>query len=195
MTGSDLDWDGLRAVWDAGRPASPDRVAELRVAVRRQQSRLRLVLAGEILLTVVMLGMLAALWVARPGPRMTALGTFALVHTILVWTLVLLARRGHWAMPVASTVREALAARARHLAGRRRALALVAGLCGVELIAVPGLLGWLERVAPARSGSAPPAAALAVLLVVLVWIAWEYRRVGREQARLVTLARELDAVP
>lgn len=195
MTGSDLDWEGLRALWDGGQPASPDRVAELTLAVRRQHSRLRWVLAGEILLTVAMLGMLAALWVTTPGPRMTTLGTFALVHTILVWTLVLRARRGLWTLPVAGPVREALAARVKHLAGRRRALELVGGLCLVELVAVPGLLWWLQRVAPARPGFAPSLAALAVLVAVLAWIAWEHRRVGREQARLTALARELDGGP
>lgn len=194
MTDRDLDWGALSALWNAGGPAPADRVAELKRVVHRQHRRLRLVVAAEIGLTVVMMGLLMLVWVRAPGPRTTTLGTFALVHSAVVWALVLWNRRGHWSLPETGTVRDTLVARRAHLQRRHRTLIAMRRLCVAELVTLPFLFWALERGYPAGTARTlvSGAVAIAVLGAVVAWAGWEGRRIGRWQSELDALARELD---
>lgn len=187
MTQADVEWEVLQEVWNAPDPAADTRVAALRLAVRRQVTRLRLALVGEVALTLAVFVSLALVWRRAPGVRTAVIIAAALVHTAVIWAFAIRNRRGHW-HPRADTVRDAVEARQTHCRRRLASHRFVTGLSAIE--------GALMALVLAVSDTArlPILLSMAFLAGAVLWAAWDGARLRRELTALDAFNRELDSI-
>jgi hypothetical protein len=179
---ADREWDGLAAVW---RDTEVDRAGEIRALVRRQSRRMRYLLALEVVVTIVVLGLVASIAIRRPGPVTFWWALASVLHTAVVWAFAWWNRRGVW-RPMAETTSAYLRLALDRTLRQRRAAWFAIGLVAIEGAV---MFAWVE-LEPAR-GVWPWISAATVFLgaiavsVVLLLVS------GRRLARLRALDRAM----
>jgi hypothetical protein len=174
----DLELEAWRRQWQA----DSDVPADLRRKVARGTRNMRLTLASEVLVTVIMGGgsTLRAVW--EPRAEMWVLAGMIWVFLAAAWSFAIVTRRGAWS-PEAPTTAEFVDLSIRRCRGKLAAARFGVWLYFAEVIFS---LAWLYRV-PARRVPAPAIIYVLVTPVVLLGVA-RYRR--RALAELASL-REL----
>lgn len=169
-------WGDLAATWRTQDQATVGPVEPIRRAVDRQTAMLRLVVVGEVLVTVVAVGVVW--WVLAAERQAVRLGWVgaAGLHTAIVWTFVLWNRRGIW-KPLGQSTAGYLRLAIERLHRQRLSADFVLGLIGLEF---GGLVVW----ALVRQGATEPGAvaqgarmigaAAAVSSIAVLW-AWRQR--------------------
>jgi hypothetical protein len=185
MTQTDVELQQLREVWNEPDPGSNARVATLHRAVAGQALRLRLTLAGEIVLTVASLVTLFIVWRRVPGTRTAIIIAATLIHTAGIGAPGVCHRRGQW-NPVAVTLRDAVMVRRAHYRRRLAAYRFVVWLAAIEsilllvLLALPDITRW------------PILFTLLFLAVAVAWTVFDSGRLRRELGALDEFAREIE---
>ena len=183
-TTGEREWGELAAAWQLVDDHGTERL--MRAAVTRQSRLMRILLGGEIILTVGVLGWVGYLVAERPTPTMIGWGIAALVHSGLVWGFAMWNRRGVWA-PLGESTREYLALALERARREAQAARFVIGLMSIETLAV---IGYVRSVRPLATGWSwlVPAA---VIVSALGWAIHRLVHSGRNIARLRSTAREL----
>jgi hypothetical protein len=96
---ADRELDAWRREWQADTPALPD----LKARVERETRMMRMFVAAEILVTVVIGGGSLVLALLSPGLDMLVLTIGVWVFIAIAWTISFLLRRGAWAPVTATT--------------------------------------------------------------------------------------------
>jgi hypothetical protein len=185
---ADREWEDLGQVWRAGPAPGAERwVREL---VTRQTRLFRVMLATEVLITVVVLGAVAWTVVVERTAVALGFGLAALVHSGVIWGFSLWNRAGVW-RPLGESTREYLALARERCRRERRAANFVFGLLLTEGVLLGAWLGYAQSIdAPVRRGGwwIPPAA---VFVGAFVWAFWVRRRAEARLIRLVGVERSL----
>jgi hypothetical protein len=177
----DLELEAWREQWQADAPAP----ADLRRKVARGSRNLRLLLALEALVTVVMGGGSALLAAMEPRTEMVVLSAAIWVFLAAAWAFAVVNRRGVWS-PVAASTAEFLDLSIRRCQRRLAASAFGAGLYFVE---VAFCLTWLYWVPERRT--ALPAVVFAVLTPLFVAaLVWYRRRTRAELEKLLEMREQ-----
>ncbi len=181
----DLELEAWREQWQADTEVP----ADLRRKVERGSRTLRLVLAVEVLITVVLGGLDAIGDDGDDGPAYRDGGPFAAVWVFLsvAWTFAIMNRRGAWS-PLAVSTAEFLDLSIRRCQGRLASSGFGTGLYFVEMAFCLTWLYW----DPARRGPLPAiifSLATPIFVVGLI----RYRRKTRaELEKLLELQRHPD---
>jgi hypothetical protein len=185
----DTELENWRREWQSEAEVPRD----LRARVERQSRWMRIVIAADILVTVVIGGGTVALAVRAPQPDMVLLAAATWLFIAAAWTFRLVADRGLWSRPAMNTAAfvELLVRRCR----ARLKATLFAGVLYVCEMAF--CLGWIYRHSAGRTAlgtwlffsSAFIDMVWLVTLVFFAFVFW-YRR--KKRAELVWLRRLID---
>ena len=170
--------------------------AHLRMMVARQTRWMRIALAAEILVTVVMGGGVTLLALRSPALDMLVLAAATWLFIIVAWVISVGVNRGNWKPAALDTV-SFLEVSIRRCLSRLTSLAFAAGLFVCEIVFC---LGWIYR----RSGK-PRQPLTSWLLfgslgvdiawvLTLIFVAsgfWYWRKKRAELAHLLDLQAEL----
>ena len=186
-------WQAVGVTWrtDEHRvlPLS-DRIAQ---RVHRQSRRLRMILAGEIVLTIAMLIMSFTIVARGNGAGTLRVGAVVLLYTAAVWAFALWNRRGVW-RPYAETTAEfvqLLRVRAERRIRSARFTQVVMGLTvilfGREVATTwrAGFASTLERGVWMLFGL--------YSVGIVAWSIWYERKARREVRELAAFQRQLGA--
>jgi len=186
----DTELDAWRRQWQAATDVPPD----LRRKVQRQSRFMRITLASEIVVTVVIGGGATALAVRAPQAEYLVLAAVVWLLFAAAWTFGLVTRRGLWS-PGAPDTAAFLELSIRRCRSRIKAAAFGTVLYFVEIVFC---LTWIyqhdarSQVSPVRAflGSTTVLAVSFVTVVFVAWIIMYRRRLRRELACLLDLQRE-----
>lgn len=185
----ELGWTELARTW-VGNGADPiSAEAAIRRSVDRQSRLLRLIVVGEVVVTVVTVAVVW--WVLVTEREVIRVGWVigVLLHTSVIWVFVLWNRRGIWG-PLGQSTAEYLRLAKERLRRQRQSAEFVLGLIGVELVA---LLVWAVNGA-AGAGPRLGFALVSPGVVSAVAIWWAVRHRARATValdRLAALERQL----
>lgn len=189
----DAELEAWRQEWQSA--AEPSVAAELRTRVEKQTRHMRLMLAGDILVTVVIGGYTAAWAAVSRTPDVAALATGTWVFILTAWVFAILNHRRSWT-PAASNTAAFLELSIERCRGRLRALWFGAILYAVEIVFC---LTWIYRYKSVRT----PLTAAQFLMsgtaigVIIITVAFaeflrrHRRNKTRELAALVELQRQM----
>lgn len=187
---SDLDtaWEAASVTWRTAEHHAT--VLRLARRVRVQSDQLRLILAGEIVLTLVILVVSGAAIIRHGGAGALRVGTMVLLYTAAIWAFTLWNRRGVWT-PYGETTADFVALLRVRAQRRIRSawfsqivICLAAVLMAREIAAA-----W--RVGEVRSVDWVWIGLSAYSVAVIVWGVWTWRRARREIRDLDALTQEL----
>jgi lipid-A-disaccharide synthase-like uncharacterized protein len=176
----DLELDAWRKQWQADTEVP----ADLRRKVERGSRNLRLLLALEVLITVV-IGGGSTLWATMERrTEMVVLCSAVWLFLGAAWTFAILNRRGTWS-PVAVSTTEFLDLSIRRCQRRLASAGFGAGLYLVEMAFCLTWLYW----DPARRGPLPVIVYVVATPFVAVGLVRYRRKTRAELARLLDLQR------
>ncbi|MEO8452496.1 MAG: hypothetical protein ABI647_22070 [Gemmatimonadota bacterium] len=180
----DEEWARLGAVWRTDERAVPV-AGVLAERVRRHSRRLRAVMAIEVGVTIVALGLV---WRALPAvPVRTAWAVAAGLHSLIGWAFVLWNRRGIW-RPSAETTRAYVALERERIERQVRTGWFVIGLVTVEA-ALFAIVSWRT---PAWRGSPVPwILGVGIFGGFALWGVWWLVRARRARREINALAETL----
>lgn len=177
-----MSMDAELEVWSREWQSETAVPVDLRKAVERQSRWMKIALAADILVTVVMGGATLALAVGLPRPGYVLLAAVTWFFLAAAGTFSLWVNRGNWS-PAALNTAAFVELSVRRCRGRLAAVWFGAGLYVVE---VAFCLGWLYRYAP-RPWTPPWSWLLPATLVCFAGLVWYRRKKRAELAWLLTL--------
>jgi hypothetical protein len=185
-------WQALGAIWRTGERRATTLHEQLATRVRRQSDRLRIIVAGEIVLTLSMLVASGAVIVRNAGASAVRTGAMVLLYTAAIWAFTLWNRRGIWSPYGESTADFVALLRLR---AQRRIR--TAWFC-ISVISLAAIVMSREIAAAWRVGTATLAdwvwiALGAYSLSVVIWSVAYWRLARREIRELDVLSRELNS--
>lgn len=186
----DIGWAAASVTWRTGEHQSATLTEQLARRVRRQSDSLRLILAGEIVLTLVILVVSGAAIIRNAGAGALRVGAMVVLYTAAVWAFTLWNRRGIWA-PYGETTADFVAL-LRVRAQRRIRTAWFSQI----VITVAALLLSREMQAAWRAGEVSLVDWVWIYFgvytaAVIVWSVWYRRQARREMRELDALLRDL----
>lgn len=191
----EFNWQALGAIWRTGERRSTTLHQQLATRVRRQSDRLRIIVAGEIVLTLSMLVASGAVIVRNAGASAVRTGAMVLLYTAAIWAFTLWNRRGIWSPYGESTADFVALLRVR---AERRIRS--AWFC-ISVIVLAVIVFSREIAAAWRAGGTITftdwvwIALGAYSLSVVIWSVAYWRLARREIRELDGLARELGERP
>ena len=185
-------WQALGAIWRTGERRTTTLHQQLATRVRRQSDRLRIIVAGEIVLTLSMLVASGAVIVRNAGASAVRTGAMVLLYTAAIWAFTLWNRRGIWSPYGESTADFVALLRLR---AQRRIR--TAWFC-ISVISLAAIVMSREIAASWRVGTTTLAdwvwiALGAYSLSVILWSLAYWRHARREIRDLDVLSRELNS--
>ncbi|HJU74553.1 MAG TPA: hypothetical protein VJ717_12465 [Gemmatimonadaceae bacterium] len=186
----EASWEHLGALWRTDEHPVVPLSQRLANRVRRQSDRLRVIVVGEIVLTLAMLVGSGAVIVRNGGASAVRSGATVLLYTGAIWAFTLWNRRGLWS-PYAESTADFIALLRVRAQRRVRTAWFCLVVISLATIVVFRVLGTTWRV-----GAATPVdwiwiawAAYSALLVV--WSLWYWYRARQEIRELDAIASEL----
>ena len=183
-------WQALGAIWRTGERRTTTLHEQLATRVRRQSDRLRIIVAGEIVLTLSMLVASGAVIVRNAGASAVRIGAMVLLYTAAIWAFTLWNRRGIWSPYGESTADFVALLRLR---AQRRIR--TAWFC-ISVISLAAIVMSREIAAAWRVGTGTLVdwvwiALGAYSLSVILWSVAYWRHARREIRELDAIARQL----
>lgn len=183
---SDLDagWEAAGVTWRTDEHQNT--MLQLARRVRIQSDQLQLILAGEVVLTLLMLGASGAVIMRQGGAGALRVGAMVLLYTAAIWAFTLWNRRGVWA-PYGETTLDFLALL------RVRAQRRIQSAWFSQIVICLAMVVMAREIAAAwREGEVRSVdwvwiGLSAYSVAVIVWGVWTWRRARRE-------IRDLDAL-
>ncbi len=186
-------WQAVGITWrtDEHRALTmSERVAQ---RVHRQSRRLRLILAGEIALTIVMLVMSFTIVARYNAAGTLRVGAMVLLYTAAVWAFTLWNRRGVW-RPYGETTAEFVELLRVRAHRRIRSARFTQVVIGVAVILVGREVEAVWRAGSASTWERGVWTAFAVYSVGMVaWSIWYELKARREVRELADFQRQLRA--
>jgi Flp pilus assembly protein TadB len=177
----DLELDDWREQWQADTEVP----ADLRRKVERGSRNMRLLLAAEVL-TTVLVGGGATLWAAMdPRTEMVVLSVAVWLFFGAAWMFTMMNRRGMWS-PAAVSTSEFLDLSVRRCRMRLLSSGFGAGLYVAEMVFCLIWLYW----DPARREPLPAVIFGVATPVFVVWLVRDRRKTRAELERLLELQRQ-----
>ena len=192
MTARLDDWETLSVAWRAAPVEHPLGIDTLRRTVHRRQRELIAVLAAEVAITLLVVGLTVRL--LRGGfNRATGTGAaLVLLWTATVWAFTIWNRRGTW-RPLAATTKEYLRLSRQRIVAGGRTVTFVRASVSVYAIAYGGW--FITRVTwqtQAREAQMIWLFAVAYCSLLLAWSVWYARRLKVDLQRTESIERSLD---
>jgi hypothetical protein len=183
-------WQAIGVTWRTDEHRVTTSAEHLAQRVRRQSDRLRLIVVGEIALTVAMLVASGAVIVRNAGASAVRVGLMVVLYTAAVWAFTLWNRRGVWS-PYGETTADFVGL-LRVRAQRRIRSAWFSQI----VISVAVILVAREIEAAWRAGEITVVdwvwiALGAYSLAVILWSTWYRLQAQREIRQLDALAQDL----
>ena len=176
----DLEWEAWRAEWRADTEVP----ADLRRKVERGSRNLRLLLALEVLITVVLGGGSTLLAAKDPHTEMVVLSAAVWLFLGAAWTFAIISRRAAWS-PAAVSTTEFLTLSIRRCQMRLASSAFGAALYFVEMAFCLTWLYW----DPARREPLPAVIFTVATPIFLVGLVRYRRKTRAELQKLLEFER------
>jgi len=186
----EASWQEIGAIWRTGEQRATTLHDRLATRVQRQSDRLRIIVAGEIVLTLSILVASGAVIVRNAGASAVRIGAMVLLYTAAIWAFTLWNRRGIWS-PYGETTADFVAL----LRVRAQRRIRTAWFC-ISVISLAAIMVSREIARAWRAGTFTFAdwvwiALGAYSLSVVLWSVAYWRLARREIRELDTMAREL----
>ncbi len=183
-------WRAVGVIWRTDEHRATASTEHLAQRVRRQSDHLRRILAGEIILTLVVLVAAGAAIIQNAGAGAVRVGAMVFLYTAAVWAFTLWNRRGVW-KPYGETTADFVAL-LRVRAQRRiwsawfsQVVVSVALILVSREVEVAWRAGQVSLVDWVWIGLG------AYSVAVIVWSVWYRRRARREMRELDALSQDL----
>ena len=185
---SDREWSRLADTWREVADHGAERW--IRALVVRQTRFLRVTVAFEIMVTIVLLSPVVLAVARNPTSEMIGWGIAAFAHSALVWGFTLRNRAGIW-RPLGESTREYLALARERARRHRLAARFVIALVAVESAALAVWLAVRDQPVTVRSLLLPGL----VLVGAFGWGIWGLMTGASRIAELDRLSAELGLEP
>lgn len=187
---SETTWQAVGVTWRTDEHRTSTITERLAGRVQRQSEHLRLIVVGEIVLTLAVLVGSGAVIVRNAGASAARTGAMVLLYTAAIWAFTLWNRRGVWS-PYGETTADFIALLRVRAQRRMR----TAWFCLV-VISVALMLVFREIEVAWRAGEVNLVdwvwiAMEGYSLCVILWSVWYWRRARREIRELDALARDM----
>ncbi len=183
-------WQAVGVTWRTDEHRTSTITARLADRVQRQSDRLRVIVAGEIALTLAILVCSGAVIVRNAGASAVRIGAMVLLYSAAIWAFTLWNRRGVWS-PYGQTTADFIALLRVRAQRRMR----TAWFC-LMVISLAVILVFREIEVAWRAGNVSLVDSVwiamgAYSLCVVLWSIWYRRQARREIRELDALARDL----
>lgn len=183
-------WQAVGVTWRTDENRLTTLTEQLAQRVQRQSASFRLILAGEIVLTLAVLVTSGAVIIRKAGSGAVRISALVLLYTAAVWAFTLWNRRGVWEPYGETTVDFVALLRVRAQRRIRSAwfsqvVIVIAALVVSREIATAWRVGAVSTVDLVWIGLG------AYSVAVIAWSVWYRRRARREIRELDAITQEL----